>query len=152
MKTPRLTIHTILDSFFEELSATATGTDRVKLNQIETMLRTFLELDGERVLADQDRAIFEAERALDPGCAFARTMHANDLVLALALFVGPRWLHPDARLRGVQLSVTERLMTQILGDQLVDGTHYIWPLLDIEARIDRARKGLGHANDNRTKR
>jgi hypothetical protein len=147
MKTPRLTIHTILDSFFEVLSLSTTGFDRIKLNEIEGMLRTCLELDGERVLVDQDRAIFEAERELDPECAFARTMHADDLVFALALFVEPRWLHPDPRLRKVQLLVTEQLTTQILEDRLVDGTDYICPLLDIETRIDRARAELANWNE-----
>jgi hypothetical protein len=143
MKTPRLTIHAILDSFFEELSASASGTERLRVAEIEGMLRSFLELEGERVLLDQDRAIFEAERSLDPGCAFARTMHADDLVFALTLFVEPRWLHPDLRLRGTQLAVTERLTARILEDQLVDGTDFISPLLEIEAGIIRARAELG---------
>lgn len=139
---PEATIRSILAEFFDEELFGKRGVIRQRTLAVQTMLRRYLELEGERILPEAQLALLVAEREFDPHGAFARTMHADDLVVALAAFMEPPWLAVDPLLRQRQISVALALLKFIDREMLVveDGMECF--VLETHAAIDRARRGL----------
>lgn len=137
MKPIRLTIDQILTPFFEANIASASGIKQHRISEVEVLLRDCLEAEGPRVLTTGDLQIVSAERDFQPEGAFARTMHADDLVFVLAIFTRPPWLAHEPALLRVQLAIAERLTATVLHNGLVDYQEVNCPLLDIDAAISQ---------------
>ncbi len=138
----RPTIDEILNPFFLLTLQGTTGIRRRRIEAVEARLRRCVETEGDRVLESEDLLVVASERAFAPEGAVARTMHADDLVFFLNLFVSPPWLVADALLLRVQLTIAERLTARLLHHRLVHYGDLSCPLLDIGAGIDNARRDL----------
>jgi len=137
-----LTIAPILTTFFDEQAQLASGLARSRIHDVSVRLRRCVEAHGDQILVDRDRTLVAAERAFDPNDPVARVAHADDLVYLLAIFVEPEWLATDSPTLRVQLRMVERLTRWLLARRLVHPDAVCCPLLDIEARIARARRAL----------
>lgn len=151
MKPIRVTIDQILVPFFEANIASTTGIKQNRISQVELHLRHCLEDEGPRVLTTGDLRIVSAEQDFQPDGAFARTMHADDLVFVLAIFTMPPWLLHDPTLLRVQLALTERLTATVLHNGLVDYQEVNCPLLDIDAAITQTMWALNSARREKAK-
>jgi hypothetical protein len=136
------TIRSILAEFFDEETAHKRGVIRQRNLAVQTMLGRYLELEGERTLTDPGVAILHAERAFEPNGAFARTMRAEDLLVALTGFLEPPWLAIDPLLRHRQLALTASLVDFLCRELLIDEWGASCFLLETRARIDRAKQAL----------
>jgi len=142
MKQLRPHIDGILAEFFSRHLEGKAGLRRKRIERVEQRLRECLEMEGHRVLVTSDLVLLEAEREFHPDDAFARTMHADDLIYVLDTFVRDPWLSQDPTDRRVQLRVTDALAGAILGHRLVDRQQMMCPLLDLRAAIDDAQRAL----------
>ncbi len=138
----RPTIDEILNPFFHLTLQGTTGIRRRRIEAVEQQLRRCIETEGDRILGTEDLLVVASERAFAAEGAIARTMHADDLVFVLTLFVSPPWLAADPLLLRVQLTVVERLTARLLHHRLVHYGDLSCPLLDIGAGIDHARRDL----------
>jgi hypothetical protein len=136
MNTQRPTINPILRQFFDSSTTNKTGLARSRIHLVERRLRECLETEGERILVSEDREILAAERQFTPQDAVARTMHADDLVFVLLMFVRDPWLPDDLVQRATQLRLTEYLTALLLADRLVDVEQLRCELMDLRAWID----------------
>lgn len=142
MDIQRRTIDSILRQFFEEQQATKTGLTRRRIEAVEHHLRNCVEQEAGRILVEPDLLMVAAERQFDPDNAVARTMHADDLIFILAMFVRDPWLPSDRVQRATQLRMTEKLISHLLRARLVDGYELSCPILDTRAELNRARREL----------
>lgn len=142
---PRPHIEAILEPFFGAVIAGRSGIARQRVQTVLSHLRACMETDGHRILVTRDLVLLEAEKQFAPGNAFARTMHADDLVYVLAMFVDRPWLHELPPIRRVQLDVVALLADQLQDRGLIDAEDLICTLLDIKARIRSARRELREA-------
>jgi hypothetical protein len=138
----RPSIDQILASFFAARLEDSTGLRRRRIEGVERRLRGFLEADGECILPTGDRALLQLERQFGGGNAFARTMHADDLLFALRLFLAEPWLPGDVQDRRVQLSTVDALVFSLLERRLVDRHELACPLLQLQVAIDDAKAAL----------
>jgi hypothetical protein len=143
MSSNRPHIDEILVAFFDREREGKKGLTLQRIDLVERMLRQFLDAEGNRVLVDDDRILLEAEREFEPDGAFARTMHADDLVFALPIFLDSSdMLEPlDRR---VQLRMADRLVGTILRGRLVNQDELLCPLLEARVAIDNGRAQLRH--------
>jgi hypothetical protein len=131
-------IDEILAEFIPRLLEAKTGLRRRRMETAEQHLRRCLEEDGHSVLTDGDKFLLESEREFAPDGAFARTMHADDLVFALNIYVRDPWLLADRLERAVQLRLAESLTAMVLQRRLVDEQELVCPLLDLRSGLDAA--------------
>lgn len=139
MQTQRPHIDEILTAFLSAQVKGKSGLRRSRLVAVDAQLRRCLEEEGHRILTDGDRSILELEREITAEDAFARTMHADDLLFGLGLFVSEPWLLPDRIDRGVQLRFAETLSTQLIAWRLIDQSDLSCALLDLRAAVRRAK-------------
>ena len=118
------------------------GMRRRRVETAERHLRLCMEVDGRRILTTGDQAVLDLERQFAPHDAFARTMHAEDLLTVLSVYVREPWLLPDRVDRGVQLRFADALAGLLLGRGLVDRTDWMCALLDLRVAIDQAKGDL----------
>lgn len=149
MTAQRLTINDLIRPFFDTMLVGSSGIKHSRIERVEALLRECLEVTGERVLVDRDRGVLAAEQQFNRVDAFARTMHADDLIYVLTTFLEPPWLQADPLLQKVQLTITERLTATILHDRLVVYSDLVCPLMDIGASLENARRRL---NEDRRER
>ena len=142
MKTQRPTIDPILRQFFDESIADKTGLARSRIEHVEGRLRECLEAEAERILVSDDKEILAAERQFTPNGAAARTMHADDLIFILMMFVRDPWLPADPVQRATQLRMTEYLTGLLLTERLVDREQLSCQLMDLRAWIDDEKAAL----------
>jgi hypothetical protein len=142
----RPTIDEILNPFFHLTLLGTTGIRRRRIEAVEGQLRRCMETEGDRILESEDLLVVASERAFAPEGAIARTMHADDLVFVLTIFVSPPWLVSDGLLLRVQLTIAERLTARLLHHRLVHYGDLSCPLLDIGAGIATARRDLKASN------
>ena len=136
------TIRSILAEFFDEETTHKRGVIRQRNLAVQTMLGRYLELEGDRTLTDAGFAILQAERAFEPNNAFTRTMHAEDLLVALSGFIEPPWLAIDLLLRHRQLALVNALLGFLCREMLIDERGAACFLLETRAQIDRAKRVL----------
>jgi len=136
------TIRSILAEFFDEETTHKRGVIRQRNLAVQTMLGRYLELEGERTLTDPGIAILRAERAFEPNGAFTRTMHAEDLLVALTGFLEPPWLAIDLLLRHRQLALVSALLDFLCREMLIDEWGAACFLLETRAQIDRGKRAL----------
>ena len=136
MQTQRPTIDPILRQFFDTQLADKTGLARSRIEFVERRLRECVEAEAERILVSGDLAILAAEREFAQDGAVARTMHADDLIFILSLFVRDPWLSDDPVQRATQLRLSEYLTSHLLVARLVDREEVVCPLIDIRVAID----------------
>ena len=142
----RPTIDEILNPFFHVMLRGTTGIRRRRIEAVEQQLRRCIETEGDRILETEDLLVVASERAFAAEGAIARTMHADDLVFVLSLFVSPSWRAADPLLLKVQLTVVERLTARLLHHRLVHYSDLSCPLLDIGVGIDHARRDMKAIN------
>ena len=143
MTSHRPNIDGILVAFFGREREGKKGLTLQRIDLVERLLRQYLDAAGDRILVDDDRILLAAEREFEPDGAFARTMHADDLVFTL-----PNFLNTVASLepldRRVQLRMVDRLIGFLLGEGLVDQGELFRPLLEARVAIDNGRAQLRH--------
>jgi hypothetical protein len=139
----RPNIDEILVEFFGREREGKRGLTLQRIDLAERMLRGFLEAEGNRILVDDDLVLLAAEREFEPDGAFVRTMHADDLIFALPIFLNSAdSLEPlDRR---VQLRMADRLVGTILRKRLVNQDELLCPLLEARVAIDSGRAQLRH--------
>jgi hypothetical protein len=142
MNTLRPRIDDILSEFFTRQLEGKSGLRRKRIERVNARLRECLESEGHRVLVTSDLVLVAAEREFHPDDAFVRTMHADDLVYVLNIFVRDPWLSDDPTDRRVQLHLTDALAGAVLGYRLIDRSDMMCPLLDLRAGIDAAQRQL----------
>ena len=120
MQRQRPHIEEILTAFLSAQLKDKTGLRRRRIITADAQLRQCLEADGHRILTDGDRSVLDLEREIIPDGAFVRTMHADDLLFALAIYVSEPWLLPDRVDRDVQLRFAETLSMQLIAWRLID--------------------------------
>ncbi|TFB77918.1 hypothetical protein E3O06_00095 [Cryobacterium glaciale] len=136
MQIQRSTIDPILRQFFDHELAGKAGLSRSRIEVVERRLRECLEAEAERILVTGDLEILAAERQFMQDGEVARTMHADDLVFILLLFVCDPWLRDDPVQRATQLRLAEYLTGHLLVARLVDREQVGCPLIDIRVAID----------------
>jgi hypothetical protein len=141
----RPTIDTLLDAFFPPFIEQTHGVLRARSLRVMTALDKFLEAEGEGILVPGDLVILAAEREFERRAAFARTMHAEDLVFALPLFLRKPWLHPDPLLQRVQLKVVQQLVVYLREHVCFSEVEVALPLAEIRTAIVSARRELTRA-------
>jgi hypothetical protein len=148
----RPTIDTLLDAFFPPFIEHTYGVLRARSLRVMTALDKFLEAEGEGILVPGDLVILAAEREFEGKAAFARTMHAEDLVFALPLFLRAPWLHPDPLLQRVQLKVVQELVVFLHEHVCFTEIEVALPLAEIRTSIISARRDLTRAQQLRRAR
>ncbi|TFC48893.1 hypothetical protein E3T24_12550 [Cryobacterium sp. TmT2-59] len=143
------TIDDILGHVIHAERERATGVKRRRIDLVESLLRECLETDGERILVEPDRVLLAAERQFEPDGAFTRTMHAEDLLFVLPLFLTSPWLRPNHLEQRVQLDLAEILATAVMRSGLVPREGRQCILMDIRGAIDRGRWELYRAKRER---
>ncbi len=139
----RPTIDQILSEFFAAELDGKNGITRERIQFVDVSLRHYLETAGEEVLVDDDASLLAHERDFDPDGAFARAMHADHLILALAGYLSAMVPREPIVLR-VQLRMVERLIAVVIARRLVDPYTLIGPLLEVRSAIERGRRELRH--------
>jgi hypothetical protein len=142
MNPQQATIDEILRRFFDRQLDQQRGMKRTRIVLVEQRLRECLEAEAERILVTADLQILAAERQFQPAGAVARTMHADDLVFILSLFVRDPWLPDDPVQRGTQLRLADALTGHLLLYRLVDFDGLSCPLLEIRGGIDLEKAAL----------
>ena len=137
----RPTIDQILNDFFQAQLHRTRGENRQRIETVRRLLLQSLETDGERVLVDEDLALLEVERAFNPTNAFARTMHADDLLVFLPAFVTAPWLAEDLTLREKQIWICDALVKHLGASGLLGDDDYSCFFLEAQARVQGARAG-----------
>ena len=137
------TIDKILSDFFAAELEGKRGVTRERIDFVEVTLRQYLETEGERVLVSDDATLLAQEPEFEPESAFSRTMHAEDLIFAIAGYLNSRCPRDPVLLR-VQLRMIARLIAWILGNELVEQSEILSPLLEARAAIDCGRAQLRH--------
>ena len=138
-----LRISELLDIYFGERCATAGTTVRGRLLRVRRHLETFLDEQAWRGLTEGDRELLRAEKELDPVGAFARLMHAEDLICAFYW-----WVQPEFRMT-FDLDAKEQVR---IASQMIDWMHrrgYVryWRdmsciILDVRHQVQLARNAL----------
>ncbi|TFD78267.1 hypothetical protein E3T48_07450 [Cryobacterium fucosi] len=132
--------------FFEhELEARTGPVTRQRITRVHQRLLDCLETESEVILVGDDRVLLAAEREIQPLGAMARTMHAEDLLFGLDLFLREPWLDPGSQERQdqrVQLRLTSALIGMLVTSRLIDRSRCACPLIDLQARIRSASRGL----------
>jgi hypothetical protein len=139
----RPVIDDILAKFFAAELEEEHGAARERIEFVDVTLRHYLEAEGKRVLTPDDLTLLRCEREFDADGAFARTMHADDLILAIAGYLGAVAPCEPLVLRA-QLRTVERLIASVLAQRLVNAEDLVCALLDARAAIDRRRRELRH--------
>lgn len=130
-------IDVLLHDYFDYAREQATGIALTRIDLVERELREFIEREGHRVLTTGGLAILGAERQFDPQGAFARCMHAGDLVFVLSGYLAES--AGDHLLRRARATHVEALTARILRYRLVDRSHYSCALIDLRIALDRSR-------------
>lgn len=143
------TIDDIFDSYLRAERDGASGINQLRIVLVESLLRECLENDGEKILTASDRILLEAERNFAAEGAFARTMHAEDLLFVLPLFLTSPWLLQKPLEQRVQLDLVEKLTAFLLRSGLVPREGRECILIDIGSAIDRARWELNRPQRER---
>jgi len=151
MQTQRPTIDPTLRHFFDHQLAGKAGLARSRIELVERQLRDCLEAEAERVLVSGDLEILAAERQFMQDGAVARTMHADDLIFILSLFVCDPWIPDDPVQRATQLRLAEYLTGHLLVARLGDREQVVCPLIDIRVAID-TEKALRRSRPTNPKR
>lgn len=139
MQRQRPHIDEILTAFLSAQLKDKTGLRRRRIISADAQLRRCLETDGHRILIDGDRSVLDLEREITPEDAFVRTMHADDLLFALDIYISEPWLLPDRIDRGVQLRFAETLAMQLISWRLIDQWDLSCALLHLQGSIRRAK-------------
>ena len=139
MKKPQLSIDSLLTPFFDSQREHNTGVTVKRITLIEKLLRECLERDGERFLSGRDKVLLAAEREFRAEDAFVRTMHADDLIYVLPLFLQEERLQENPIVRRLQLQLIDALTGHIIygGYALYDDL--VCQLYEIRGGIDRAK-------------
>lgn len=135
-------IDEILTAFLARERAAASGRRVDRLQRVERRLRSCLETDCDRVLDGGGASLLAAERVLEPDGAFARSMRADDLVFALVVVLGDRWLPEDVADRRLQVRIALRLVDFLLERRLIDERDLACPLIELKVRASRLRAAL----------
>ena len=135
-------IDEILTAYLAAQVKDKTGLCRRRVISADDRLRSCMEAEGHRILTDGDRSVLDLEREFDPVGAFARTMHADDLLFMLTIFVKDAWLPQDRVDRSVQLRYADGLATQIVAWRLVDQGDMSCALYELQGTIRRAKAAL----------
>lgn len=137
--TQRHTLEEILERFFTEQRADKKGLALTRIRLIEGKLRECVESEAEHILVTSDLQIVAAERQFTPERAVARTMHADDLLYLLSIFVEERWLPGERVQRAKHLQLASALADHLLRTGLVNPEGMSCPLLEIRGAVDRER-------------
>lgn len=137
--TQRITIDEILRLFFSQQSAGKKGLTLTRIRTVEQRLRECVEAEADRILVTADRQLVAAERQFDPNAAVARTMHADDLVYLLSIFVEQAWLPDDRVQRAKQVQLAAALADHLLRTGLVNPEGMSCPLIEIRGAVYRER-------------
>lgn len=135
-------IDILLRHHFDTTLEGTIGVGRRRIEQVERLLREFLESDGPRTLCPCNLTILAAEGEFQPEAAFTRAMHADELLFALPLFLGEVAPQTDPLLRRVLLRTVEGLTRMLVGDGLVDQQDQMGTLWEIRYTLDRAKAEL----------
>jgi hypothetical protein len=135
-------IDEILTAFFAREHAAASGIRSRRLERIEAGLRRCLETDCDRVLDDRGLSLLRVERVFEPEGAFARSMHADDLVFALPVYLDGRWLQPDPGDRRLQVRIALRIVDFLLERRLIDERDLACPLIELKVEASHVRARL----------
>lgn len=137
--TGRPNVDKLLRMFFLRYNLSQKPVTVTRCNRIEIHLRHFLDICAEDYLAPEQRQLLELERQFQPyGSAFARLMHAGELLAALPEFLAPEWLMDHGVDRKVQISHSDRLVRWICGERLVDSRAHRMDLLHFRTAHDQA--------------
>ncbi|WP_166875646.1 hypothetical protein [Salinibacterium sp. ZJ450] len=141
MEKPLPTIDEVLRPFFATRLDGATGIKRKRTEQIEALLREYLEADCDKVFTPFERSVVAAERQFSPDGAVCRTMNAEVLLFSLLGFLDPSHLPPDPLLRRAQLSIVESLIAGLVRTDLAELDTVCFQY-DLRAALDRAQAEL----------
>jgi hypothetical protein len=146
MNTTQPHIDEILQAFFEHKLQGRNGpVTRRRIHGVHRRLLNCLEAEAERVLVTDDLVLLAGEREFGPPGAMARTMHAEDLLFGLDLFVREPWLDPASQERQdqrVQLRLTSGIVRFLIETGLIDRHRCACPLIELESRIRSASSQL----------
>ena len=143
MITIRPVIDDILFQFFSAESGGVHGVARERIQFVDVSLRHYLEIEGERVLVEDDRMLLNAAHEFEPEAAFARTMHADELILAIPGYLNAMVPAEPLVLRA-QLRTVERLVAWVLARRLVNADELLRPLMEARDVIDSRRRKIHH--------
>ncbi|GAB3040212.1 hypothetical protein GCM10027052_21330 [Parafrigoribacterium mesophilum] len=104
------------------------------------------------MLSDEDYALLAVERAFDPEHAIARTMHAEDLLWVLTVFLLDPWRLGDPLALRVQAQLTDDLTNRIVYGGLVCIECMNHPLQHIREGLSTARKQINRAQPKKRRR
>lgn len=131
----------LAESFSSQLEG-KTGLRRERIERAHRRLLECLEAEGHRVLITSDLVLLAAEREFHPNDAFVRTMHADDLIYVLDIYVREPWLSDDPTDRRVQLRIADALAGTVLVKRFINRDDMMCALLELHAGIETARHEL----------
>jgi len=146
MNTTQPHIDEILQVFFDhELAGRAGPVTRQRITRAYQRMLDCLETEADVILVADDRVLLAAEREIEPQGAMVRTMHAEDLLFGLGLFLREPWLDhstQEPQDQRVQLRLTSALIGMLVTNRLIDRGRCECPLMDLHARIRSASSPL----------
>lgn len=107
---------------------------------VRAHLETYLDTEAEHWLTDGERTLVEAERQIDPAGAVARVTGPEALLATLPGFLDPEWAMPGVHQARAQLIVVASLARWLVTVGLVDRAEMSCSVLEIQTRLDLARR------------
>ncbi|RLQ84190.1 hypothetical protein [Mycetocola zhadangensis] len=149
MKKQAALIEEVLVSFFGKEHDASTGIRQKRIEQVDKLLRRYLETEATTFLTTPELALVEAEREFNPKAAVVRTVQAEALLFGLKSFVEPPYLDPDPLLRRVQLQCVEKLAWRLITTEL-RGEDTGCVEIDLDCALRRAKDELTRERREKT--
>jgi hypothetical protein len=130
----------VLDVFYARTPILRHPSMFARSRQVRTHLETYLDTEAEHWLTDAERTLVEAERQVDPAGAVARVTGPEALLATLPGFLDPEWVMPGVHQARAQLIVVASLARWLVSAGLVDRTEMSCSVLEIQTRLDLARR------------
>jgi len=130
----------VLDVFYERTPILRHPSMFVRGRRVRTHLETYLDTEAENWLTDPERTLVEAERQIDPAGAVSRVTGPEALLATLPGFVDPEWMMPGVHQARAQLVVVASLTHWLVEAGLVDRTEMSCSVLEVQARLELARR------------
>jgi hypothetical protein len=137
-----LSAERVLDVFYARTPILRHPSMFIRGRRVREHLETYLDTEADHWLTDGERTLVEAERQVDPAGAVARVTGPEALLAALPGFLDPEWIMTGVHQARAQLIVVASLAKWLVSAGLVDRTEMSCSVLEVDVRLDRARRRI----------
>lgn len=139
----------LFDLFFSELCVGQKPAAVGRTLAVREHLEAYLESHGPGVLTTGDLALLRSEQQFRADGAFVRTMHADDLLYALAGYLDPDHRLPEANAARSQVVIVGKLAQWLWNRGLLDYDDLSCAIHELEGALSEARRALVAARGTR---